>query len=486
MTDIKLIPDQKTLEERFAGKQLLVDNKHGVDILFENATCLTANVINYVDFDTKWNLRQQYKKQHPDTLFYCVDEHTPLALHFRSYFHYFSNGILVHKVLGEQAERYLRQIKNMLTYHGYEIKKIYGPENSLQQRAYTDVMMSIDAKIKSTYVNEAELSIREIPDIEKFVEQCFAKNNILLTATGNFAPECREFLAVFSSGHFYVAEEYKGEMSFKGNIPVYQFMDQNKYLVYFEPIYVPKEYIKALYEKAQSFDWYVPESALKNNTSVISHAEKQKMLTFVNGLFEKSKCLCATNPRAPFNDVMLEVGNDTSPEYKRYALFEDGTLLLSEDKYGRNAESSILLPVLHKCFPQMDFQTHLVPDFYITEILKQLAERQKKASEIYIDLLKRKAKKLEKVYKIKHFEALDLVAKLGGWKNWKSITNLSEQHARHLIVQEQDIAYMARKRDVSWGSANIILILKSMNVQYSCSWETGADNTPNTKTDKGD
>lgn len=484
MTDIKLIPDQKTLEERFARKQLLVDSKHAADILFENATCLTANVTNYV-FDDKWNLGQQYKKRHPNTLFYFVDEHTPLALHFRSYFHYFSNGILVHRILDEQTEKYLRQIKNMLAYHGYDIKKIYGPENSLQQRAYTDIMMGINAKIKNTYVNEAKLAIREIPDIEKFAEQCFAQNNVLLTATQDLTFDCREFLAVFSSGHFYVAEEYKGETSFKGNIPVYQFMDMYKYLVYFEPIYVPREYIKALYEKAQSFDWYVSENTLKNNTLVISDAEKQKMLKFIDGLFEKSKCLCTVNPRVPFNDVMLESGNDTSPEYKRYVLFDDGTLLLSENKYGRHAENSILLPLLHKCFPRMNFQIHLVPDFYITETLKQLAERQKKASEIYIGLLKRKAKKLEKIYNIRHFEALDLVAKLGGWANWKSITNVSEQHARHLIVQEQDIAYMARKKDVSWGAANIIRILKSMNIQYSCSWETGIDNTANLKADKG-
>ena len=44
---------------------------------------------------------------------------------------------------------------------------------------------------------------------------------------------------------------------------------------------------------------------------------------------------------------------------------------------------------------------------------------------------------------------------------------------------------MARKRDVSWGSANIIRILESMNIRYSCSWKTGADNTPNAKTNKG-
>lgn len=247
MTDIKLIPDQKTLEERAARGQLLVDNKNIADVLFENATCLTANVLNRADFDYMWNLEQQYRKQHPKQRFYFVDEHTPLALHFRFYFHYFSNGVLVHRVLGREAESYIKHIKEMLSYHGYEIKKILGPKNSLEERAYRDVFISIYNKIAKTYVKKAKLAIKEIPDVDEFVEQCFSKNNVLLTATGDFNTDCREFLALFSSGHFYVSDEYKGEMSFKGSIPVYQFMDKHKYLVYFEPVYVPlQKYMKRL------------------------------------------------------------------------------------------------------------------------------------------------------------------------------------------------------------------------------------------------
>ncbi len=476
MTDIKLIPDQKTLEERAARGQLLVDNKNIADVLFENATCLTANVLNRVDFDYMWNLEQQYRKQHPKQRFYFVDEHTPLALHFRFYFHYFSNGVLVHRVLGREAESYIKHIKEMLSYHGYEIKKILGPKNSLEERAYRDVFISIYNKIAKTYVKEAKLAIKEIPDVDEFVEQCFSKNNVLLTATGDFNTDCREFLALFSSGHFYVSDEYKGEMSFKGSIPVYQFMDKHKYLVYFEPVYVPQDYIWALYKKAQNFDWYASEKSEKDTE--ISNIEKQKMLDFIDGLFAGNRCLCAVNPRAPYNESMLSSGSDTSPEYKRYALFEDGTLLLSDDLYGEHNEDSILLQTLHNCFPQMNFKKKFVPDYYVSEILNQLPQRQKKAAEIYTDLLKRKAKRLEKIYNIKHFEALDLVAKLGGWKNWMSIKDLSEQHARHLITQEQDYEYTAKGKAASWGSLRIIKILKSMNVQYSCSWLS--DNTSQT------
>lgn len=469
MTDIKLIPDQKILEERFANKQLLVDNKHVADILFENAECLTANVSLNIDFDTKWNFEQQYKKEHPGALFYLIDKHTPLALHYRHYFHYFSNGILVHRFLKGRT-KYLKNIKKMLSYHGYKIKKIYGPKNSLEERAYRDVFLSIENKIKNTYVEKAQLAIKEIPSIEEFVKQCFSKNNVLLTASNeeHFPAEYREFLAVFSSGDIYVSDEYKGSLSFKGMIPIYRFMDTFKTLVYKDPVFIPKKYIRTLYEKAASFDWFLPKDAVK--IDVINQSQKQKMLKFIDNLFIKSKCLCTVNPRAIYNEFMLESGTDTSPEYRRYALFDDGTLLLSKDKYGPHYEDSLLLESLHKCFPNLNFKVDFVPDYYITEILNQLPQRQRKAADIYIDLLKRKAKKLEKLYNIKHFEALDLVAKLGGWKNWKSITNVSEEHARHLIVQEQDYAYMGKNKSVAWGSPRIIAILKNMNVQYSCSW----------------
>lgn len=477
MTDIKLIPDQKVLEERFANKQLLVDNKHIADVLFEDAVCLTANVSLDVDFNTKWNLQQQYKKEHPDALIYLVDKHTPLALNYRHYFHYFSNGILVHRFLKGRT-KYLKNIKNMLAYHGYKIKKIYGPKNSLEERAYRDVFLSIETKIKNTYVAKAQLAIKEMPSMDEFVKQCFSKNNVLLTATNeeHFPAECREFLAVFSSGDIYVSDEYKGPASFRGVIPVYRFMDTFKTLVYKDPVFIPQKYIRALYEKAESFDWFVPEDMLKQQS--ITSSKKQKMLKFIDNLFIKSKCLCTVNPRVAYNEAVLESGSDTSPEYKRYALFDDGTLLLSKDKYGPHYENSLLLKSLHKCFPEMNFKIDFVPDYYITEILNQLPQRQKKAADIYIDLLKRKAKKLQKLYNIKYFEALNLVAKLGGWKNWKSIDNISEEQSRHLIVQEQDYAYMARNKSASWGSPRIIAILKSMNVQYSCSWPS--ENTPKT------
>ena len=52
-------------------------------------------------------------------------------------------------------------------------------------------------------------------------------------------------------------------------------------------------------------------------------------------------------------------------------------------------------------------------------------------------MLKQKARKLKRMLLIPHHEALDIVAQMAGWKNWKSIKIEDEIHARQLIDAEK-------------------------------------------------
>lgn len=471
MTDIKLIPSRKILEERAAEKRLLIDNKNIADVLFENADCLTANVLNDPDlFPQRWQAEQAFKKDHPGCVCYTVDGHAPLSLFYWHYFQYFSNGVLVHRYMPSQQKKYLKYITDMLAWYGCDIKKVYGPKNALEERAYRDVFLSIAAKIKKTYPQKAQFAVAGFSSAEDFVEKSFANGNILLTAaaTENIPPEYRKILALFSNGLFCVSDEYKGDLGPESSSPITRFMREHSYFVYLAPVlYVPRHYIEALYEKAAAYDWFAPKETVRIKQPELSAKQKETMRAETDVLFEKSKCLCVTNPRAPFNDVLLEPGKITSPEDARYALFDDGTLLLSNALYGERAESTLLLKTLHECFPQMDFHKRLVPDHYITHILREMEQRQKKAADIYIEMLKRKAKKLKKIYGIKHHEALDLTAMLAGWQNWKAVSVSTEEQARFLIAREQDTDYRDRNRQTLSDSVRILQILEKMNVRYS-------------------
>lgn len=84
---------------------------------------------------------------------------------------------------------------------------------------------------------------------------------------------------------------------------------------------------------------------------------------------------------------------------------------------------------------------------YIRHIYRRLPEFQKGAAAIYIEMLKQKARKLKKMTALTHTQALDEVAKIAGWRNWRSIKVESEAHARQLIDAEKWRKSVAMKSD---------------------------------------
>ena len=92
---------------------------------------------------------------------------------------------------------------------------------------------------------------------------------------------------------------------------------------------------------------------------------------------------------------------------------------------------------MHKLYPNREFIEMQVPVLYIREIYKRLPEFQKGAKDIYIEMLKQKARKLKKIANVSHYKALDIVAKIAGWKKWNSINIQDEADARVLINDEK-------------------------------------------------
>ena len=78
-----------------------------------------------------------------------------------------------------------------------------------------------------------------------------------------------------------------------------------------------------------------------------------------------------------------------------------------------------------------------VPDYYIRQLYRRLPVFQKSATSIYIEMLKQKARQLKKIAKLTHVEALEIVAKISGWKNWRSVKIDNEVDARQLIDEEK-------------------------------------------------
>lgn len=100
--------------------------------------------------------------------------------------------------------------------------------------------------------------------------------------------------------------------------------------------------------------------------------------------------------------------------------------------------------IFKKAYPGLEIKIEKVPSFYIPEIYKCLPKYQKGAAEIYLEMLKQKARALKKMLNIPHHEALEICAKMCGWKNWKAAVHVSEAQARSAVSGEKSKKEMAR------------------------------------------
>ncbi|MBQ8870515.1 MAG: hypothetical protein IJ019_03970 [Alphaproteobacteria bacterium] len=142
------------------------------------------------------------------------------------------------------------------------------------------------------------------------------------------------------------------------------------------------------------------------------------------------------------------------------ALFEDGSFYVS-NRY--KIGNSIFNPQLPKDFKFANrkyfyLQLKYIPQDYLDALYTQAkkydwyqpktekqsiadekssAKTQKSAKEIYIEMLKQKARYLKKMLNIPHHEALETVAKMVGFNNFKEALTINESNAEYSIKQEK-------------------------------------------------
>ena len=403
-----------------------------IEKLFKDSVCLTYDPM---ESSSAWQyykqLAEEYKKEHNVKYVRACSKTAKIGKgRYNTDFHYFSDGTLVHccdicstnEEHKRKAEAKLQRIINLLKIRGYQVKKIYGPQKPMDFFSYSDMMRHISERALQIYSYIDDLSVEDIPNIPDFVKECFAGGNVLLTACKdeNLPAEFRKFAALFADGKFFISEDYASRLGTGNNGKIYNLKyDYLASYPYCAEQFVPQEYINALYEKAQEFSWYAkPEEISSNRMSV---DELIKMNKYIDELFKNRACLTAVNPD-PDSTFMV-------PDFTRYAVFSDG--LTVSGVYDENSKA--FMKDLHRLFPNLDIRIEKVPNEYITQIYNRLHEFQKSASEIYIEMLKQKARKLKRLAEIPHHEALDVVAQMAGWRDWRSIKIEDEMHARQLI-----------------------------------------------------
>ena len=403
-----------------------------IEQLFQNSVCLSYNPTEPMRaWQYAKELETDFKKQ--NNVKRCRVVSKTAKIWQRSYhprFHYFSDGsLLFPRYLAEKgALEELDNVKHLLKIRGYKINKIYAPQTQIEFFTFDKMLRFVSEQAWVHYPFIDDLSVEPFPNKEDFVQECFVNGNILLTASKheNVFPACRQYLAVFADGRFFVAENYGRRVETANFSKILQFENKNQNFLRTELEYVPQDYIDALYMKASEFEWYeTPEDAAQKQK--LSFNKLQKMRKYIDNLFENRKCVSVLNPEN--KDVLR------SPDLDNYALFSDGLLIITQS-CTKFDEDSVFMKDLHKIYPNYDFTVEQVPDFYVPEIYNSLPQFQKGAATIYVEMLKQKARKLKRMLEIPHHKALDIAAQIAGWKNWKDVKIEDEPHARHLIHQE--------------------------------------------------
>lgn len=339
----------------------------------------------------------------------------------------FADGTLFYRF--HTPQKTIEKVLKLAAQKGFLIKKVYGSYDITKGYSFSDIEQ-ITENLNNIYADEKNFYFEKLEPQKKFIQTLFAGGNICLTASKdeNINPECRKYMVLMDDGRFLISEDYNNHFGIKDYRKIDAFYRQHEEYVYLQREYVPQHYIDAIYQKAQEFEWFMPAEDYKEEPqSPLREDEKLQMNIFIHNLLaDDNKCLSVVCP----SDKLFY-----SPDNYKYALFADGRFLLGSD-YPKIVESD-LLSEMKKVFPQLDIYVERVPSYYIPEIYNRLLKIQKSAGEIYLEILKQKAKKLKNMLNIRHYEALEISAKMVGWKNWKEATLIDESTARLAIHSEK-------------------------------------------------
>lgn len=403
--------------------------------LFQDGICLTFRPFGATYFKSIMEKEHDYKIKYNIKFTWHLYKLATIPLEWPS-FVFFSNGVLIPRFSPtKDYSLKLEKIKRALSLHGYKITKIFEPAQD-EIPDFTEFLKKIEEYAFTQYPAEKNLEIIPLPDKDSFVKDCFKNGNILLTASKfeQIDPSCRQYLALFEDGSFFVSNDYEGGNSINDPSMTYDFGTKYNQYVYFKRKYVPQDYLEALYEKAKTFDWYISyDEALKNlpPQENLTNGEKLQMRDYIKTLLKNRKCISVTLPPSTAPYV-----HHVEPRHDWYVLFDDGKLILSKDRHEITNKAQI--ETLQLSYPDMKFNVEYVPEHYISAIYEEVSKIQKTAKDIYLEILKQKARGLKKMLKIPHHEALELSARIVGFKSWKSALLINERNARYAIEREQE------------------------------------------------
>ena len=458
-----------------------MNTKDLLEQLFTNGECLTyRQEYSGAMITAVKEAERKFKKENPQKaclIGYDLDEDCggkKNVPHKYLDFHYFSDGTLVICLPPEKSEKVVEKARKYLAEYGYEIKQICGPAKAEEWEDYFKLLLDITEKTRKKYdLGTESLQIRVFDTPQEFADFCFADDAVLLTADKNrrFEPQYRRFLALFSNGKFAVSEDYREDEDFAYSVEIETFKREVKdEFPYISPIFVPQNYLEELYKRAEKYEWFASVEQAAENMPKITEEERQEMQQYAENLLQNHECISITTPRIRYMSIYLDP-LETSPDYNRYVLFDDGKLILSKKYHNyRAGYSDPLISSLKRCFPQMSFQTELVPDYYITFLYEEIAKKQKSAQQIYAEIMRKKANLIANTLGIPLVLAQCICAVFAGYKNFAEMLTCSEIRARRMICLEQNIELRAQnmgyKNSVFYNGLKYLDFLEKQNIPH--------------------
>lgn len=251
---------------------------------------------------------------------------------------------------------------------------------------------------------------------ENAVNELYTHGKVCIMAheKANIDKKYRPYLALFADGTFLVDERAQEDAVLQ-NL-VFEFYKDYPSQKRLPKQYVSPQLLKAVYHRAQDFDWYLPQYDIPTD---LSTTDRQKLQSFLERIL-KRQCLSITTLTTP------EWFRFYSPDKEKFALFAGGWLVVAQN----SPHIETLGSNISKLYPQIEI-VEVVPDYYIEAIYERLLYIEPSAREIYLALMRQK---LMKRLKISSEEALKVMQKQT--YGWQRLLFLSEQKARSMIYSE--------------------------------------------------
>ena len=248
------------------------------------------------------------------------------------------------------------------------------------------------------------------------VDKLYARGKVCITAhkEANIDNKYRPYLALFADGTFLVDKRAQEDVVLQ-NL-VFEFSKDYPSQKRLPKQYVSPQLLKAVYHRAQNFDWYLPQYDIPTD---LSKTDRQKLQSFLERIL-KRQCLSITTLTTP------EWFRFYSPDKEKFALFAGEWLVVAQN----SPHIETLSSNISKLYPQIEI-VEVVPDYYIEAIYERLLYIEPSAREIYLALM---WQKLMKRLKINSEEALKVMQ--NQTYGWRRLLFLSESKARSMIYSE--------------------------------------------------